>query len=87
MVLAGLGVALLPRHVNLLFGLPARPVVDAGDLRAIVLAAVNSRMYSPVLDGFLKLNRARRFAAPAAGACVPVAQAASGSATAGAFPQ
>jgi DNA-binding transcriptional LysR family regulator len=84
MVLAGLGVALLPRYVNLLPGLLARPVVDAGDLRSIVLAAVNGRMYSPALDGFLKLNRARGFAQPGADVFVPLAQAASSSATAGA---
>lgn len=63
LVAVGLGVALLPRHVAVLPGLLARPVPDAGNLRAIVLAAVNGRMYSPALDGFLKLNRARGFAA------------------------
>jgi DNA-binding transcriptional LysR family regulator len=62
LVAAGLGVALLPRHVAVFPGLLARPVPDAGKLRAIVLAAVNGRTYSPVLDGFLKLNRARGFA-------------------------
>jgi hypothetical protein len=63
MVAVGLGVALLPQHVVLLPGLLARPVPEAGDMRAVVLAAVNGRMYSPVLDGFLKLNRARGFVA------------------------
>ena len=63
LVAAGLGVGLVPRHVAVLPGLVARPVPDAGNLRAIVLAAVNGRMYSPALDGFLKLNRARGFAA------------------------
>ena len=81
------GVALLPRHVNLLAGLLARPVADAGDLRAIVLAAVNGRRYSPALDGFLKLNRARAFAAPAPGTRIPPAQAAAASASAGANSQ
>jgi DNA-binding transcriptional LysR family regulator len=87
MVLAGLGVALLPCHVNLLAGLLARKVADAGDLRAIVLAAVNGRRYSPALDGFLKLNRAREFAAPAPGTRIPPAQAAAASASAGATSQ
>ena len=67
MVAVGLGIALLPRHVAVLPGLAARPVPEAGDLRAVVLAAVNGRMYSPALDGFLKLNRARGFAAAMAG--------------------
>ena len=65
LVAVGLGVAPLPLHVAVLPGLLARPVPDAGGLRAIVLAAVNGRTYSPVLDGFLKLNRARGFAAAA----------------------
>ena len=63
MAAVGLGVALLPRHVAVLPGLLARPVPEAGEMRAIVLAAVNGRMYSPALDGFLKLNRAKGFAA------------------------
>ncbi len=63
MVAVGLGVALLPQHVAVLPGLLGRPVPDAGDMRAVVLAAVNGRMYSPALDGFLKLNRARGFTA------------------------
>ncbi len=63
LVAVGLGVALLPQHVAVLPGLVARPVPEAGDMRAVVLAAVNGRMYSPPLDGFLKLNRAREFTA------------------------
>ena len=63
MAAVGLGVALLPQHVAVLPGLVARPVPEAGDMRAVVLAAVNGRMYSPPLDGFLKLNRAKGFAA------------------------
>ena len=63
LVAVGLGVGLLPRHVAVLPGLLARPVPDAGGLRAIVLAAVNGRIHSQALDGFLKLNRARGFAA------------------------
>ena len=63
LVAVGLGVAPLPRHVPVLPGLLARPVPDAGALRAIVLAAVNGRIYSQALDGFLKLNRARGFTA------------------------
>nr|WP_294507224.1 LysR family transcriptional regulator [uncultured Rhodopila sp.] len=66
MVAVGLGVALLPRHVAVLPGLLARPVPEAGDMRAVVLAAVNGRMYSPPLDGFLKLNRAKDFTAATA---------------------
>ena len=65
LVAVGLGVAPLPLHVAVLPGLLARPVPDAGRLRAIVLAAVNGRTYSPALDGFLKLNRARGFTAAA----------------------
>jgi DNA-binding transcriptional LysR family regulator len=57
----GLGVALLPQHVAVLPGLVARPVPEAGDMRAVVLAAVNGRMYSSLLDGFLNLNRAKEF--------------------------
>lgn len=67
LVAVGLGVALVPLHVAVLPGLLARPVADAGNLRAVVLAAVNGRIYSPPLDGFLKLNRARGFAAAVAG--------------------
>lgn len=63
LVAVGLGVAPVPRHVAVLPGLLARPVPDAGGLRAVVLAAVSGRMYSPALDAFLKLNRARGFAA------------------------
>ena len=63
MVAVGLGVALLPQHVAVLPGLLGRPVPEAGDMRAIVLTAVNGRVYSPPLDGFLKLSRARGFAA------------------------
>ena len=66
LVAVGLGVALLPLHVAVLPGLLVRPVPDAGTLRAVVLAAVNGRMYSQALDGFLKLNRARGFAAAVA---------------------
>jgi DNA-binding transcriptional LysR family regulator len=65
MVAVGLGVALLPQHVAVLPGLLARPVPEAGEMRAVVLAAVNGRIYSPPLDGFLKLNRAKGFAAAA----------------------
>ncbi len=63
---AGLGVALLPGHVAVLPGLLARPIPEAGEMRAIVLTAVNGRLHSPVLDGFLKLNRAKGFAAAVA---------------------
>jgi DNA-binding transcriptional LysR family regulator len=63
MVAVGLGVALLPQHVAVLPGLLGRPVPEVGDMRAVVLVAVNGRMYSPALDGFLKLNRAKGFAA------------------------
>lgn len=63
MAAAGLGIALLPASVPLLPPLMARPLAEPELLRSVVLAVVSGRRHSAVLDGFLKLNRARSFTA------------------------
>ena len=62
---AGLGVALLPQRLPVLPPLISRPLEASALARPVVLAVVSGRPYSPALDGFVKLNRARSFAVAA----------------------
>ncbi|MBV8402098.1 MAG: LysR family transcriptional regulator [Acetobacteraceae bacterium] len=59
---AGLGVALLPQRLPVLPPLISRPLEARALARPVVLGVVSGRQYSPALDGFVKLNRARSFA-------------------------
>jgi DNA-binding transcriptional LysR family regulator len=61
MVVGSLGVALLPERLPLLPPLISRRVADAQLSRTIVLAVVNGRTFSPALNAFVKLVRARDF--------------------------
>ena len=60
---SGLGLVLLPQHVPILSGLIARPLAEPVPERTVLLAVVGGRRYSPALDAFIKLSRARDFAA------------------------
>lgn len=60
---SGLGLVLVPQHLSLLPALAARPLGAQGLERSVLLAVVGGRRYSPALDTFIKLSRARDFAA------------------------
>ncbi len=57
------GVALLPAHLAPPAAHAARPLAEPPLRRSIVLAVASGRRYSPALDAFLKLSRARDLAA------------------------
>jgi len=57
-----LGVALLPQHLQPQPPLLSRPLLDGFLRRSVLLCAVSGRRYSPALDAFLRLTRARDFA-------------------------
>jgi DNA-binding transcriptional LysR family regulator len=59
LVAEGFGIALLPGHLPVLPGLERRPLDECSMVRVIVLAAVSGRRYSPAVDAFVRLNRAR----------------------------
>src|SRR5262249_8315755 len=61
LAVAGLGAVLLPEHIEAAPPLCARPIVDAPVTRSVLLCAVGRRQYSPALDAFLRLLRARGF--------------------------
>jgi DNA-binding transcriptional LysR family regulator len=63
LVVNGFGVALVPGTTIVLAGLDARPLGAAEFRRTIVLAVVAGRLFSPALDVFVRLMRARSFAA------------------------
>ena len=58
----GLGVMLLPEHVPALPPLLTLSLADNPLRRSVMLCAVSGRRYSPALDAFLRLTRARDFA-------------------------
>jgi DNA-binding transcriptional LysR family regulator len=64
LVKSGFGVALLPEASAVLDGLETRPLDSPQLRRAIVLAVVAGRLFSPALDVFVRLMRARSFATP-----------------------
>jgi DNA-binding transcriptional LysR family regulator len=59
---AGLGIALVPQHLPVLAALLTRPPSVPSLERSIVLAVVSGRRYSPALDAFTRLTRARDLA-------------------------
>ncbi len=63
-----LGVALVPQHLHVLPSLLTRPLAESSLRRSIVLAVVGGRRYSPALDAFVRLTRARDFAGELAAA-------------------
>jgi DNA-binding transcriptional LysR family regulator len=62
LVKGGFGVALLPEACAVIEGLEARPLEAPELRRPIVLAVVAGRLFSPALDAFVRLMRARSFA-------------------------
>lgn len=62
LALAGLGMALLPQHLPALPALALRPLAEPAPRRAVVLAVVSGRRFSPALDAFVRLTRTRDFA-------------------------
>lgn len=60
---SGLGLVLVPQHLPVLPGLATRPLAELTLERTVELAVVGGRRYSPALDSFIKLSRARDFAA------------------------
>lgn len=65
MAFNGLGIAVLPSRQPMPSMLPSRPLIEPALTRAVVLAAVSGRRYSPTLEAFLKLQRrCRRAASP-----------------------
>lgn len=60
---SGLGIAILPERLPLLSLLVSRRLADARLSRAIAIAVVGGRRFSPALNAFIKLVRARDFAA------------------------
>lgn len=58
-----LGLALVPQHLDVLPSLVTRPLADAASQRSIALTVVGGRRYSPALDAFIRLSRARDFTA------------------------
>jgi DNA-binding transcriptional LysR family regulator len=63
MAAAAMGVVLSGAHHPVPTGLVAKPLADADASRAILLAAVAGRPHGPAVTGFLKLMRARDWAA------------------------
>ena len=61
LALAGLGIALLPEHLPVLPALVTRPLAEPALQRAVVLAVVSGRRFSPALDAFVRLTRTRDF--------------------------
>jgi DNA-binding transcriptional LysR family regulator len=59
---ASLGPALLPERTARLPALLARRIADVDLGRTVVLAVVNGRRFSPALDAFIRLVRARDYA-------------------------
>jgi DNA-binding transcriptional LysR family regulator len=57
----GIGMVLLPQHLPVLTEMVTRPLTDANLDRAVLLAVVGGRRYSPALDAFIKLSRTRDF--------------------------
>lgn len=64
MAATAMGVALSGAHQPLPVGLVAKPLAEPDASRAIVLAAVAGRPHGPAVTAFLKLMRARDWAAP-----------------------
>jgi DNA-binding transcriptional LysR family regulator len=62
LALAGLGIVLVPEHLPILPKLVTRPLAEPVLQRAIVLAVVSGRRFSPALDAFVRLTRTRDFA-------------------------
>ena len=58
-----LGVLLVPRHLPVLPGLVTKPLSGTLPQRSVALAVVGGRRYSPSLDAFIRLSRARDFTA------------------------
>jgi LysR family transcriptional regulator, hydrogen peroxide-inducible genes activator len=58
-----LGIALLPEPTPLIVPLVTRKIVDADLKRSVVLGVVSGRRFSPALDLFIKISRARHAAA------------------------
>jgi DNA-binding transcriptional LysR family regulator len=58
-----LGVALLPERIPLMPPLVGRSLTGAKLERSVALAVVNGRRFSPALDLFVRIARARNFAA------------------------
>jgi DNA-binding transcriptional LysR family regulator len=56
-----LGVVLVPEHLPIVQGLQVRPLEQYPLTRAIALAVVSGRRYSPALDAFVRLTRTRDF--------------------------
>jgi DNA-binding transcriptional LysR family regulator len=62
LALAGLGLALVPEHLPALPALVLRPLAEPAPQRAVLLAVVGGRRFSPALDAFVRLTRTRDFA-------------------------
>lgn len=62
LALAGLGIALVPEHLSALPSLVLRPLAEPAPQRAVLLAVVGGRRFSPALDAFIRLARTRDFA-------------------------
>ena len=58
-----LGIALLPERIPVMPPLVARSLTDADLARTVALAVVNGRGFSPALNLFVRIARARNFTA------------------------
>lgn len=68
MVMAGLGIALVPERMRVCPGLVSRPLADVDLVSSVILSTVAGRRYAPALDAFIKLARARSWEPPLAAA-------------------
>jgi DNA-binding transcriptional LysR family regulator len=58
MVMAGMGVAVMPEHLPLVPGLPTRVLTEPEVWREVRLLAVPGRRFTPAVDAFVRLARA-----------------------------
>jgi DNA-binding transcriptional LysR family regulator len=65
LVALGLGIAVLPAHLPLSRAIVTRPLVEFAAPCAVFLAVVHGRRFSPALDRFVRVMRARTFGGPA----------------------
>jgi hypothetical protein len=56
-----LGVALVPERIPIMPPLEGRRLTGVNLVRSVALAVVNGRRFSPALDLFVKIARARNF--------------------------